>query len=133
MLRVRREPPDRATRLALIAAAAIAALVFGAAINPTATAAESNADCLTSSIPDGPVSLTAGLGPNLARTFVIGQGEGSVVSGSLASAGTGIPGAYLCVYSRVLTEIPKRASSGSPYPARTAPTGSRCSLAPPAA
>ncbi|HET7443606.1 MAG TPA: hypothetical protein VFJ57_03005 [Solirubrobacterales bacterium] len=96
-----REPPDRSIRLALIAAAAIA---FAAAINPTATAAESNADCLTSSIPDGPVSLTAGLGPDLAPTIVIGQGEGSVLSGSLASAGTGVPGAYLCVYSRVLTD-----------------------------
>jgi hypothetical protein len=84
-------------------AAAIATLAL-AAINPPATTAESNADCLTSSIPEGPVSLTAGLGPDLARAIVIGQGEGSVLSGSLASAGTGVPGAYICVYSRVLTD-----------------------------
>lgn len=58
--------------------------------------------CQPSPVPAVPISLTSGLGPDRAHLVVVEQGEGSVLSGSLTTAATGIPGAFLCIYTRPL-------------------------------
>lgn len=94
----------------LIVMASACALVSSLSLiaaSPTATKASGvteSAGCQTSSIPDEPLSLTAGVGPRRSHVAVVNQQEGSVLSGTLTGSSTGIQGAFLCVYSRVLTD-----------------------------
>jgi hypothetical protein len=101
-LRTLRKPP-RTSRPFLLAA--ICALVICiAAVDPARLTATGFTDCEGSLTTNGPPSLTAGLGPEPTDVAYVNQGEGSLLSGTLTGSGIGIPGAFLCVYSRVLTE-----------------------------
>lgn len=68
--------------------------------------------CQPSPIPSTPISLTSGLGPDRAHVVVVEQGAGSVLSGSLTTAATAIPGAFLCVYSRPLVDASEASLMG---------------------
>jgi hypothetical protein len=84
--------------------AACSLLAYAVPIAATATAADEGMSCQASTTPQGPLSLTTGLGPDRAHAIVADQGEGTILSGSLTASAAGIPGAFLCVYSRVLTD-----------------------------
>jgi hypothetical protein len=79
-------------------------LIAASPIATKANGASESAGCPTSSISDESLSLTAGIGPDHAHTAVVDQGEGSVLSGALKSPTASVQGAFLCVYSRVLTD-----------------------------
>jgi hypothetical protein len=83
----------------------VGALVcIGLPLAVPAIAAEADLGCQIPSVPPGPLTLTAGLGPQDAHTMLVEQGEGTVLTGSLTAGATRVPGAFLCVYSQVLQE-----------------------------
>lgn len=91
-------------RRALVAAIVGASVGFALPLPIPAIASEANPGCQPPSVPAEPLSLTAGLGPQGAHTAIIEQGEGTVLAGSLTAGATPVSGAFLCVYSRVLSD-----------------------------
>lgn len=60
-------------------------------------------ECTRSAEPGGQ-TLTAGIGERLDPLTTVGQGQGSILAGSLKGSRAGVPGATLCVFSRVITD-----------------------------
>jgi hypothetical protein len=104
MWRPRHGTPKTGTRRALVAGIVGALFGFALPLMSPAIAAEGNSGCELPSGPAGPVELTAGLGLQDSHTVVVEQGEGSVLAGSLTAGGARVSGAFLCVYSQVLSD-----------------------------
>lgn len=60
-------------------------------------------ECVRSAEPGGQ-TLTTGIGEGLDRVTTVGQGQGSMLGGSLKGSASGVSGATLCIFARVITD-----------------------------
>lgn len=79
----------------------------------------------------GGATLSAGLGANVESTIVVDYGKGAILGGQLLdSSGQGVPGAFVCIYSSVVTSgaselagvVSTDASGGYRFPVPSGPS-----------